>query len=60
MTKYAIERDGSLVNQVIFKDNNTLYRDKYVVPLVFDTIKAALEVADALNGTVVDYRAYSK
>ena len=58
MTKFAIERNGSLVNHVVFKNNSILYRDTDVVPLVFDTHKAATEVADVINGTVIDYHAY--
>ncbi len=58
MTKFAIERNGSLVNHIVFKNNSILYRDTDVVPLTFDTMKAATEVADVLNGIVVDYHAY--
>jgi hypothetical protein len=57
MTKYAIERNNEIVNQVVFVGKG-LYRSKDVMPLVFDTVKKAKEVAEVLNGTVVDYDAY--
>ena len=57
MTKYAIERNNEIVNQVVFVGEG-LYRSKDVIPLVFDTVKKAKEVAEVLNGTVVDYDAY--
>jgi glycine cleavage system H lipoate-binding protein len=57
MTKYAIERNNAIVNQVVFIGEG-LYRSKDVIPLVFESIKKAQEVADVLNGIVVDYDAY--
>ena len=57
MTKYAIERDNEIVNQVVFVGKG-LYRKHDVIPLVFSTTKKAQEIADVLNGTVVDYDAY--
>ena len=57
MTKYAIERNNGIVNQVVFVGEG-LYRSKDVLPLVFDTLKKAKEVAEVLDGTVVDYDAY--
>jgi hypothetical protein len=57
MSKYAIERDNAIVNHIVFVGKG-LYRKHDVVPLVFDTIKKAQEIADVLDGTVVDYDAY--
>jgi hypothetical protein len=54
MTMFAIERDGSLVNHVVFKGND-LYREREVVPLTFNTLKKATEVAEVLHATVVNY-----
>lgn len=60
MTMFAIERNGSLVNQVVFKGSSltSLYRDREVVPMLFTTTKAAQEIADALFAYVVDYDEY--
>lgn len=57
MTIFAIERNGSLVNHVVFKGNNqtSLYRERDVVPLTFTTLKSATEIAYVLGGTVIDY-----
>lgn len=57
MTIFAIEREGSLVNHVVFKgDSNTsLYRERNIEPLTFTTLKAATEIAGVLHATVVDY-----
>ena len=57
MSKYAIERDNAIVNHIVFVGKG-LYRKHDVVPLVFDTTKKAQEIADVLDGTVVDYDAY--
>jgi hypothetical protein len=57
MTKYAIERDSTIVNHIVFLGKG-LYRKIDVIPLVFDTTKKAQEIADVLKGTVVDYDAY--
>jgi hypothetical protein len=57
MTKYAIERDDAIVNHIVFLGKG-LYRKHDVIPLVFNTTKKAKEVADVLDGTVVDYDAY--
>ena len=57
MTKYAIERDSTIVNHIVFVGKG-LYRKIDVIPLVFDTTKKAQEIADVLKGTVVDYDAY--
>lgn len=60
MTNFALERNGSLVNHVVFKGNSDtlLYREHDVVPLTFDTIKAANEIAEILKANVVDYQLY--
>jgi hypothetical protein len=58
MTNFALERDGSLVNQVVFKGKDSLYRDHDVIPMTFKTIKAANEVAEVLEANVVDYQLY--
>ena len=57
MSKYAIERDNAIVNHIVFVGKG-LYRKTDVIPLVFDTTKKAQEIADVLDGTVVDYDAY--
>lgn len=54
MSLFAIEREGSLVNQIVFKGSG-LYRETAVVPLTFSTLKAAEEVAEVLDATVVAY-----
>lgn len=45
MSKFAIERDGKLVNHIIFigKEPNN-YKQKDIVPLIFDNEKQALEL----------------
>jgi hypothetical protein len=58
MTNFALERNGSLVNQVVFKGKDGLYRDHDVIPMTFKTIKAAKEVAEVLEANVVDYQLY--
>ena len=58
MTNFALERNGSLVNQVVFKGKDSLYRDYKVLPITFKTLKAANEVADVLEANVVDYQLY--
>lgn len=58
MTVFALERNGSLVNQVVFKGKDSLYREYDVVPMIFKTLKAANEVADVLEANVVDYQLY--
>jgi hypothetical protein len=58
MTNFALERNGSLVNQVVFIGKDSLYRDYKVLPITFNTIKAANEVADVLEANVVDYQLY--
>ena len=57
---FAIERNGMLVRQVIFSGNadKNLYRDTSVADLTFTTMKAANEVAEVLDATVVDYQLY--
>ena len=57
MTLLAIERNGSLVNHIVFKGKETayLYRERDIVPLTFTTMKAATEVANVLGATVVKY-----
>ena len=57
MTIFAIERNGSLVNHVVFRGSaqTNLYREYDVAPLTFTTEKAANEVAKSLFATVVDY-----
>jgi hypothetical protein len=57
MTKYAIERDNTIVNHIVILGKG-LYRKIDVIPLVFNTTNKAQEVADVLEGTVVDYDAY--
>lgn len=57
MTTYAIERNGNIVLHVVFKGSG-LYREKDVLPLTFSTEKGAKEIADAINGEVIDYDAY--
>ena len=60
MTIFAIERDGSLVNQLVFNGNvnQNLYRTHDIRPMTFMTLKAANEVADAISAVVVDYDLY--
>lgn len=45
MSRYAIERDGKFVNQIIFigKEPNN-YKQKDIVPLIFNNEKQALEL----------------
>lgn len=57
MATYAIERDGKIVLHVVFIGEG-LYRPHDIVPLTFKTERDAQQVADVLNGTVVDYDAY--
>jgi len=57
MNTFAIERNGSLVNHIIFRGNG-LYRSHDILPLTFSTYKAALEIAEAIDGAVVDYQLY--
>lgn len=57
MTKYAIERNNELVNQVVFVGEG-LYRARDIIPLTFDSIKKAQEIADIISGSVVDYDLY--
>ena len=54
---FAIERNGQLVKQLVFNGNasNNLYRDTSISHLTF---KAANEVAEVLEATVVDYQLY--
>lgn len=61
MTIFAIERNGSLVNHVVFRGSSqtNLYREYDVLPVTFTTLKAATEIADVLFGTVVDYETYT-
>ena len=61
MTLFAIERNGSLVNQLVFRGNpdTNLYRDPDIMIMTFTTLKAATEMADVLHGTVVDYEKYT-
>lgn len=59
MTKYAIKRNDKLVYHVVFLGEG-LYRDKDIVPLTFETMKKAQEVATVMDGTVVDYDEYIK
>lgn len=58
MTNFALERNGSLVNQVVFKGKDSLYRERDILPMTFKTLKAANEVADVLEANVVDYQLY--
>lgn len=58
MTAFALERNGSLVNQVVFKGKDGLYREHEVVHMTFKTLKAAKEIADVLEANVVDYQLY--
>jgi hypothetical protein len=58
MTNFALERNGSLVNQVVFKGKDSLYREHDVVPLTFTTRKAANEIAEVLEANIVDYQLY--
>lgn len=60
MTIFAIERNGSLVNQLVFRgsSNTNLYREHDIVPITFTTLKAATDIADILHGNVVDYDTY--
>ena len=58
MTNFALERNGSLVNQIVFKGTSGLYREHDVMPLTFKTLKAAKEIADVLEANVVDYQLY--
>lgn len=57
---FAIERNGQLVKQLVFSGNasNNLYREHSVITMTFSTIKAALEVAEVLDATAVDYQLY--
>lgn len=59
MTIFAIERNGSLVNQVVFTGSaaNNLYRPHDVLPMTFSTHAAALEIAEVLDAEVVEYKA---
>lgn len=61
MTRFAIERNGSLVNQLVFRGSSdtSLYREYDIVPITFTTLKAATDIADILHGTVVDYDTYN-
>lgn len=58
MTNFALERNGSLVNHVVFKGKDGLYRDYEVVHLTFSTLKAAKEIAEVLEANIVDYQLY--
>jgi len=60
MTNFALERNGSLVNQIVFKGNpdTLLYRDYDIIPITFSTIEAAEEVAEILKANIVDYQLY--
>jgi hypothetical protein len=58
MTNFALERNGSLVNQIVFRGKSGLYREHDVVPMTFATIKAANEIAEVLEANVVDYQLY--
>jgi hypothetical protein len=57
---FAIERNGQLVKQLVFSGDasNNLYRDTSISHLTFTTMKAANEVAEVLEATVVDYQLY--
>lgn len=57
---FAIERNGQLVKQLVFSGNasNNLYRERSVVTMTFTTMKAANEVAEVLDASVVDYQLY--
>jgi len=44
LTRYAIERKGELVNQVVFEASNDNYPASNVVVLSFDYIKQAQEL----------------
>ena len=57
---FAIERNGQLVKQLIFVGdaNTNLYRDTSISHMTFTTMKAANEVAEVLEATVVDYELY--
>ena len=60
MTKFAIERNGSLLIEVCFigDGNKSLYRKRDIRIMKFETEKKALEVAEALKGKVVNYDEY--
>lgn len=57
---FAIERNGQLVKQLVFNGNasNNLYRERSIVTMTFPNMKAANEVAEVLDATVVDYQLY--
>ena len=57
---FAIERNGQLVKQLIFigDANSNLYRDTSISHMTFTNMKAANEVAEVLEATVVDYQLY--
>lgn len=59
MKIFAIERNGVLVNQVVFTGNpaNNLYRPRDILPMTFSTHAAALEIAEAIDAEVVEYKA---
>jgi len=59
MKMYAIERNGLVVNQVVFTGSaaNNLYRPRDILPLSFSTHKSALEIAEVLGATVIEYKA---
>jgi hypothetical protein len=60
MNLFAIERNGSLVNHIVFRGDavSNLYREQDIIPLTFTNNSAAAEIADVLDGVVVDYEIY--
>lgn len=60
MPKFAVERNGSIVNQIVFigDANKILFRDKDVIPLVFDNENKAIELASIWeDAKAVEYKA---
>ena len=55
MTMFAIERNGSLVNHLVFvgDSDKNLYRVYDIKPMIFTDLKAANEVAEAMCANVV-------
>ena len=50
MTKFAILRKNKIVRHVVMIGENTNYKEKGIMDLVFDTEKKAIDVANVLTG----------